>query len=168
MPSVGFLLVLFAGEKIAEGIGKTGREAQHHAAEGFLMNFAGEIWVCLSIFFKAGQSIRRSCHLLGFYWSCLREGKLLKELEVKPSVRFLLVLFAGEKVGEGIGRTRSEAQYHSAEGSLMNLAVWFAGEKIGEGIGRIKREAQHQIAECCLMNLAGVIWVSLSMMCILF
>ncbi|KAG5561633.1 hypothetical protein RHGRI_004631 [Rhododendron griersonianum] len=32
------------------------------------------------------------------------------------------VLFAGEKIGEGIGRTRREAQHHAAEGSLMNLA----------------------------------------------
>ncbi|KAF7150121.1 hypothetical protein RHSIM_Rhsim02G0127000 [Rhododendron simsii] len=32
------------------------------------------------------------------------------------------VLFAGEKIGEGIGRTRREAQQQAAEGSLMNLA----------------------------------------------
>ncbi|XP_058200858.1 RNA polymerase II C-terminal domain phosphatase-like 1 isoform X2 [Rhododendron vialii] len=32
------------------------------------------------------------------------------------------VLFAGEKIGEGIGRTRREAQHQAAEGSLMNLA----------------------------------------------
>uniref|UniRef100_A0A5B6ZIJ7 protein-serine/threonine phosphatase n=1 Tax=Davidia involucrata TaxID=16924 RepID=A0A5B6ZIJ7_DAVIN len=32
------------------------------------------------------------------------------------------VWFAGEKIGEGIGRTRREAQRQAAEGSLMNLA----------------------------------------------
>ncbi|XP_028072200.1 RNA polymerase II C-terminal domain phosphatase-like 1 isoform X1 [Camellia sinensis] len=32
------------------------------------------------------------------------------------------VLFAGEKIGEGNGRTRREAQRQAAEGSLMNLA----------------------------------------------
>ncbi|KAK3018861.1 hypothetical protein RJ639_004426, partial [Escallonia herrerae] len=32
------------------------------------------------------------------------------------------VLFAGEKVGEGIGKTRREAQRQAAEGSLMTLA----------------------------------------------
>lgn len=30
--------------------------------------------------------------------------------------------FAGEKIGEGIGRTRREAQRQAAEESLMNLA----------------------------------------------
>ncbi|KAF5955424.1 hypothetical protein HYC85_008280 [Camellia sinensis] len=33
-----------------------------------------------------------------------------------------VVLFAGEKIGEGNGRTRREAQRQAAEGSLMNLA----------------------------------------------
>ncbi|XP_059659244.1 RNA polymerase II C-terminal domain phosphatase-like 1 [Cornus florida] len=32
------------------------------------------------------------------------------------------VWFAGKKIGEGIGRTRREAQHQAAEGSLMNLA----------------------------------------------
>ncbi|XP_049381587.1 RNA polymerase II C-terminal domain phosphatase-like 1 [Solanum stenotomum] len=40
-----------------------------------------------------------------------------------PELQFSLeVLFAGEKVGEGIGRTRREAQRHAAEESLMYLA----------------------------------------------
>lgn len=39
---------------------------------------------------------------------------------------FLQVWFAGEKIGEGSGRTRREAQHQAAEASLMNLA----GKKI--------------------------------------
>lgn len=40
-----------------------------------------------------------------------------------PELQFSLeVLFAGEKIGEGIGRTRREAQRQAAEESLMNLA----------------------------------------------
>lgn len=34
----------------------------------------------------------------------------------------LQVLFAGQKIGEGIGRTRREAQCQAAEGSLFCLA----------------------------------------------
>ncbi|KAG5561719.1 hypothetical protein RHGRI_004685 [Rhododendron griersonianum] len=39
------------------------------------------------------------------------------------------VLFAGEKIGEGIDRTRREAQHQAAEGSLMNLAATARGEE---------------------------------------
>ncbi|XP_042038793.1 RNA polymerase II C-terminal domain phosphatase-like 1 isoform X1 [Salvia splendens] len=35
---------------------------------------------------------------------------------------FMEVFFAGQKIGEGIGRTRREAQCHAAEGSLFYLA----------------------------------------------
>lgn len=35
---------------------------------------------------------------------------------------YLQVWFVGEKVGEGIGRTRKEAQHHASESSLRNLA----------------------------------------------
>ncbi|KAI8567752.1 hypothetical protein RHMOL_Rhmol02G0146000 [Rhododendron molle] len=124
------LWVLYVGEKIGEGIGRTRREAEHQAAEGSLMNLAGEIWFSL------------------------REGKLVKELEVMPSVGFLKVLFAGEKIGEGIGRTRMEAQHEAVERSLINWLILFVGEKFGEGIGRTRSEAQHHDAEGSLMNLA--------------
>ncbi|KAI8567755.1 hypothetical protein RHMOL_Rhmol02G0146300 [Rhododendron molle] len=63
---VPILQVLFVGEKIGEGFGRIRCEAQHHAAEGSLINLAGEIW------------------------SCSRERKLVKELvaeEGKPSIR---------------------------------------------------------------------------------
>ena len=32
------------------------------------------------------------------------------------------VMFGGEKVGEGIGRTRKEAKYNAAESALLYLA----------------------------------------------
>ncbi|XP_057499226.1 RNA polymerase II C-terminal domain phosphatase-like 1 [Actinidia eriantha] len=44
---------------------------------------------------------------------------LLSSTELKFSVE---VLFAGEKIGEGFGRTRREAHHQAAKGSLMNLA----------------------------------------------
>lgn len=44
----GLLQVLFAGQKIGEGIGRTRREAQHHAAEGSLFYLAGNILVLAS------------------------------------------------------------------------------------------------------------------------
>ncbi|XAR66443.1 Phosphoprotein phosphatase [Bertholletia excelsa] len=47
------------------------------------------------------------------------KSALVSSTELQFSVE---VLFAGEKVGEGIGKTRREAQHQAAEGSLMNLA----------------------------------------------
>ncbi|KAL3519721.1 hypothetical protein ACH5RR_017870 [Cinchona calisaya] len=44
---------------------------------------------------------------------------LVSSSELQFSVE---VWFAGEKIGEGTGRTRREAQRHAADGSLMNLA----------------------------------------------
>ncbi|CAI9765938.1 unnamed protein product [Fraxinus pennsylvanica] len=46
------------------------------------------------------------------------------ESEIILSYGGLHVLFAGQKIGEGIGRTRREAQNEAAQGSLMNLAVF--------------------------------------------
>ncbi|XP_028072201.1 RNA polymerase II C-terminal domain phosphatase-like 1 isoform X2 [Camellia sinensis] len=43
----------------------------------------------------------------------------LQDIAIKCGTK---VLFAGEKIGEGNGRTRREAQRQAAEGSLMNLA----------------------------------------------
>ena len=36
--------------------------------------------------------------------------------------RFFQVWFAGEKIGEGTGKTRREAQCQAAESSLMHLS----------------------------------------------
>ncbi|KAG9159381.1 hypothetical protein Leryth_010944 [Lithospermum erythrorhizon] len=47
------------------------------------------------------------------------KSALVATAELQFSVE---VWFSGEKVGEGIGRTRREAQRQAAEGSLMNLA----------------------------------------------
>ncbi|KAL0321216.1 UNVERIFIED_CONTAM: RNA polymerase II C-terminal domain phosphatase-like 1 [Sesamum radiatum] len=44
---------------------------------------------------------------------------LVSSTELQFSVK---VLFAGERIGEGIGRTRREAQRHATEGSLLYLA----------------------------------------------
>ncbi|XP_047332764.1 RNA polymerase II C-terminal domain phosphatase-like 1 [Impatiens glandulifera] len=44
---------------------------------------------------------------------------LVSSLELQFSIE---VLFAGEKIGEGIGKTRKEALFQAAEVSLMNLA----------------------------------------------
>ncbi|KAG0488529.1 hypothetical protein HPP92_007340 [Vanilla planifolia] len=44
---------------------------------------------------------------------------LLDTAELQFSIE---VWFVGEKIGEGIGRTRKEAQHHAAENSLQNLA----------------------------------------------
>nr|XP_043619503.1 RNA polymerase II C-terminal domain phosphatase-like 1 [Erigeron canadensis] len=46
------------------------------------------------------------------------------------------VLFAGEKVGEGTGKTRREAQHHAAEASLMNLADKYLSRPKSEDEGR--------------------------------
>ncbi len=46
-------------------------------------------------------------------YNCLSHSLLLK------------AWFAGEKVGEGIGRTRREARSLAAEGSIKNLASKF-------------------------------------------
>lgn len=43
--SYGLPQVIFAGQKIGEGIGRTRREAQHEAAQGSLMNLAGKILI---------------------------------------------------------------------------------------------------------------------------
>ncbi|KAI8567754.1 hypothetical protein RHMOL_Rhmol02G0146200 [Rhododendron molle] len=206
MPSVWFLWVLFAGEKIGEGIGRTRKEAQHHAAEGSLMNLACEIlyfeampsiWFLQVLFAaeKIGEGIgwkrKEALHhaaegsLMNFASEiCLRERKFVKELvgqEGKPSIMpqrdplgILSVYFAGEKIGEGFGRTRREALYQAVEGSLMNLAseIWYfvrgSGfiyrEKIAEGIGRTRREAQHHASKGFHMNFAGEIWRSCYML----
>lgn len=37
-------------------------------------------------------------------------------------IYFLQVCFAGEKIGDGIGRTRREAHIRAAEASLLSLA----------------------------------------------
>ncbi|KAL6992600.1 protein-serine,threonine phosphatase [Sarracenia purpurea var. burkii] len=47
------------------------------------------------------------------------KSALVSSMELQFSVE---VLFAGEKIGEGIGRTRREAHHQAAEESLMNLA----------------------------------------------
>lgn len=45
---IGLLQVLFAGERIGQGIGRTRREAQRQAAEESLVYLAGNIqhWLC--------------------------------------------------------------------------------------------------------------------------
>ena len=54
--------------------------------------------------------------------SVLSVGKDLFFKKLRPFILWLQVLFAGEKIGEGFGRTRREAQSQAAEGSLRNLA----------------------------------------------
>ncbi|KAI8567750.1 hypothetical protein RHMOL_Rhmol02G0145800 [Rhododendron molle] len=115
------LKVLFTGEKIGEGIGSIKREVQHEAAEESLMNLAWRVYSSCAFFLGAGHIIGRSCQKFGFNRSSLREIKSVKEL-VMSSVGFLYVLFAGEKIGEGISNIRRKAQHEAAEGSLMNLA----------------------------------------------
>ncbi|KAL2473314.1 RNA polymerase II C-terminal domain phosphatase-like 1 [Forsythia ovata] len=51
---------------------------------------------------------------------------LVSSMELQFSIE---VLFAGEKIGEGIGRTRREAQREAAQGSLMNLADKYLSRK---------------------------------------
>ncbi|CAI9772851.1 unnamed protein product [Fraxinus pennsylvanica] len=51
---------------------------------------------------------------------------LVSSMELQFSVE---VLFAGEKIGEGIARTRREAQHEAATGSLMNLADKYLSRK---------------------------------------
>ncbi|XP_076942816.1 RNA polymerase II C-terminal domain phosphatase-like 1 isoform X2 [Bidens hawaiensis] len=55
---------------------------------------------------------------------------LLPSIDLQFSVE---VWFAGEKVGEGTGRTRKEAQHQAAESSLMNLAdKYLSRQKSGD------------------------------------
>ncbi|XP_052202721.1 RNA polymerase II C-terminal domain phosphatase-like 1 isoform X2 [Diospyros lotus] len=54
---------------------------------------------------------------------CGTKVEFKPRLVLSTELQFLVeVLFSGEKVGEGIGKTRREAQHLAAEGSLKNLA----------------------------------------------
>ncbi|KAI8567756.1 hypothetical protein RHMOL_Rhmol02G0146400 [Rhododendron molle] len=139
MPSVWFLWVLFAGEKIGEGIGRIRRQAQHHTAEGFHMNlavlFAGEKigegigWTRIEAQHHAAEgSFMNFAVRFGILFvvslsimCILFKGGDISLGGIAVCLVFM-VLFAAEKIGEGIGRTRREAQHHVAEGSFMNLA----------------------------------------------
>ncbi|KAJ8549588.1 hypothetical protein K7X08_033295 [Anisodus acutangulus] len=56
-------------------------------------------------------------------FKCGTKVEFKSRLLSSPELQFSLeVSFAGEKIGEGIGRTRREAQRQAAEESLMNLA----------------------------------------------
>ncbi|KAM3362378.1 RNA polymerase II C-terminal domain phosphatase-like 1 isoform X1 [Capsicum galapagoense] len=56
-------------------------------------------------------------------FKCGTKVEFKSALFSSPELQFSLeVSFAGEKIGEGIGRTRREAQQRAAEESLMNLA----------------------------------------------
>ncbi|KAK4347129.1 hypothetical protein RND71_033468 [Anisodus tanguticus] len=61
----------------------------------------------------------RSLNAYGKYMQVEFKSRLLSSPELQFSLE---VSFAGEKIGEGIGRTRREAQRQAAEESLMNLA----------------------------------------------
>ncbi|GAB2211125.1 hypothetical protein Droror1_Dr00016417 [Drosera rotundifolia] len=91
------------------------------------------------------------------------------------------VYFAGEIVGEGIGRTRREAQHQAAEAALMHLAglsvdfrvqpvvsdsgemdevyaeVEVDGQILGKGFGSTSEEAKAQAAEKALASLTPMI-----------
>ncbi|XP_057949749.1 RNA polymerase II C-terminal domain phosphatase-like 1 [Malania oleifera] len=61
--------------------------------------------------------------LHGIAMKCGTKVEFRPALVASSELQFSIeVWFAGEKIGEGIGRTRREAQHQAAEGSLKNLA----------------------------------------------
>ncbi|KAK6149867.1 hypothetical protein DH2020_017392 [Rehmannia glutinosa] len=61
-----FVEVLFAGERIGEGIGRTRREAQRQAAEGSLLYLAGNIQMLTSLNAQICFSLKICCLAFGF------------------------------------------------------------------------------------------------------
>ncbi|KAG8385604.1 hypothetical protein BUALT_Bualt03G0062400 [Buddleja alternifolia] len=75
---------------------------------------AGQIDPCTETSTRALQDIAFKCGTKVEY-----KQALLPSMELQFLVE---ILFAGEKIGEGVGRTRREAHRQAAEGSLLHLA----------------------------------------------
>ncbi|CAK9152509.1 unnamed protein product [Ilex paraguariensis] len=95
--------VLFLGEEIPLGQSNRELDIELGRVDPYADTTAGALQ---DIAFKCGAKVE------------FRPG-LVSSTDLQFSME---VLFAGEKIGEGIGRTRREAQHQAAEGSLMNLA----------------------------------------------
>jgi RNA polymerase II C-terminal domain phosphatase-like 1/2 len=97
----------YPGEELSSGRSSSGNKEIELDTEQRMDNFAENPAGALQdIAFKCGAKVE------------FRPG-----LVTNAGLQFFVeAWFAGEKIGEGIGRTRREAQYHAAEGSIMVLS----------------------------------------------
>ncbi|XP_073016962.1 RNA polymerase II C-terminal domain phosphatase-like 1 isoform X1 [Primulina eburnea] len=136
--------VLFAGQKIGEGIGRTRREAQRQATEVSLMNLADKYLSNLEPEFSytTGNEVSPRIHdarvenskksmgsIAALNELCMKEGlgvafQTQPQFSANPSLKnevYAQVEINGQLMGKGIGRTWDEAKSHAAERALGAL-----------------------------------------------
>lgn len=155
--------VLFAGEKIGEGAGRTRREAQHQAAEASLMNLADKYlsrpktgdegrFINDGNYFGHQPLSREESMAFSTASGPTRPLDTKMEVPRKGSIAALNELCMMEGLGMAF-QPQPQVSSHMGQNSELYAQVEIEGEVWGKGVGLTWDEAKMQAAEAAFMNL---------------